>query len=356
MLVSILIFFIIFGILVISHEGGHFLIARANGITVHEFTIGMGPVLYHKKLGETDFSIRLLPFGGACIFDDMDGLEQEKEEEGEKEKDPHAFRNAGVWARIATVLAGPFFNVLLAFLLSLIVTRFSVWVFPTIASVAEDSAAIEAGLQVGDEIISMNGEKVHQANEVSYISMMNTDGSALHIVYERDGERQETVLTPKWSEEDQRYYMGINIGRTGYITGAKIIPYAWYEIEYYLKATVKSVGMLFTGKLGADDLSGPVGMVKMVDDTYEEVKPYGLPSLILTMLELTILLSVNLGVMNLIPIPALDGGRLLLLLIEVVRGKPLPEEKEGIVTMIGAMALIALMIFVMFNDFARFFN
>ena len=349
MIISIIIFFIIFGVLVISHEGGHFLIAKANGIRVNEFSVGMGPELFKKQKGETLYTIRLLPIGGACIFDGMDGLQEEK-----GTQDEHSFQKAKVWSRIATVLAGPFFNFLTAYLMALVVTGFSVWNFPVVSEVMDQSAAQEAGLQQGDTILSMNGEKIHMAQEATLISQLNSDGNVFDIVYQRGESQYETKLTPKYSDKDKRYYMGVYIGQAGKVTGAKIIPYAGYTVEYYLKATYKSLIMLVEGKLGKDSVSGPVGMVKMVDDTYEEAKPYGLPSVVLTMLDLALLLSVNLGVMNLLPIPALDGGRLVFLLLEVIRGKPVPPEKEGLVHLAGMVALMVLMVFVMFNDITKF--
>ena len=176
----------------------------------------------------------------------------------------------------------------------------------------------------------------------------------MEIVYERDGERHTTTLVPKYSEEAGRYYMGIYLGEYGRIQGPSALKYAWYEVRYNFKATYRSLALLFKGKVTADDVSGPVGMVKIVDDTYEEVKPYGISAVILTMLSLTVLLSVNLGVMNLLPIPALDGGRLVFQFIEVIFGKPVPPEKEGLVHMIGMVALLGLMVFVLFNDITKF--
>lgn len=355
MVVSIIIFIIIFGILVISHEGGHFLIAKVNGIEVKEFMVGMGPVLFKKQKGETLYTIRLLPIGGACVFEGMDGLEDYDENGRITEESEHSFRKANVWARIATVFAGPFFNFLLAYVIALIVTAFSAWNYPVVSGVIENSAAQEAGLEEGDTIVSMDGTRIHMSAECTMISQYN-DGSTMHIVYERDGEEHETDLVPKYSEEDDRYYMGVYIGKAGTVKGAKIIPYAWYNVKFYVKATYQSLSLLIRGKYGIDSLSGPVGIVKAVDDTYESVQPYGLPSVILTMMELALILSVNLGIMNLLPIPALDGGRLVFLFIEVIRGKPVPADKEGYVTFAGMVALMVLMVVVLFNDVMSFFH
>lgn len=348
MIVSIIIFFIIFGVLVTSHEFGHFIVAKSGGIRVNEFFVGMGPTLWKKKKGDTLYSIKLLPIGGACVFDGMDPIAEEKEG-----YDEHSFLNAPVWRRIATLFAGPFANFIIAYILAVILVGFSDWNFPVINSMTEESAAAEAGLLPGDKIISVDGEKVYMAGEVTLISQF-AEGSPMDIVYERDGETHTTTLQPKYSNEDKRYYMGIYLGEYKPVRGAESLKYAWYEVRYYIKTTYRSLALLVRGKLSKDDVSGPVGMVKMVDDTYEEVKPYGLSAVVLTMMSLTVLLSVNLGIMNLLPIPALDGGRLIFQFIEVIVGKPVPPEKEGFVHMIGMVALLGLMVFVLFNDITKF--
>ncbi len=349
MIVSVIIFFIIFGILVTTHEFGHFIIAKTGGIRVNEFFVGMGPTLWKKQKGETLYSIKLLPIGGACVFDGMDPVAEEKESFDER-----AFLNAPVWRRIATLLAGPFANFIIAYVLAVVLVSFSQWDFPTIHKLTEgESAASEAGLLPGDTIISIDGERVHMAGEVTLISQF-AEGSPMDIVYERDGQRYSTTLYPKYSEEDHRYYMGVYMGEYGRIKGFKTLQYAWYDVKYFFKATYRSLALLVKGKLSADDVSGPVGMVKIVDEAYEETSPYGVSAVLLTMLQLTVLLSVNLGVMNLLPFPALDGGRLVFQFIEVIFGKPVPPEKEGYVHMFGMILLMGLMIFVLFNDITKF--
>ena len=348
MIVSVLIFFLIFGVLVTSHELGHFLVAKSGGIRVNEFFIGMGPTIWKKQKGDTLYSIKLLPIGGACVFDGMDPVAEEK-----GDYDEHSFLNAPVWRRIATLFAGPFANFLIAYILAVVLVSFSTWNFPVINKMTDDSAAAEAGMQPGDKFISVDGEKVYMAGEVTLISQF-AEGSPMDIVYERDGVRHETTLQPKFSEEDNRYYMGIYLGEYGQIKGAQALKYAWYEVRYYFKTTYRSLALLVKGRLSKDDVSGPVGMVKIVDDTYEEVRPYGVSAVVLTMLSLTVLLSVNLGVMNLLPLPALDGGRLVFQFIEVIFGKPVPAEKEGFVHMIGMIALMGLMVFLLFNDISKF--
>lgn len=348
MIVSVIIFLIIFGVLVASHEFGHFIIAKSGGIRVYEFFVGMGPVIWKKQKGDTLYSIRLFPIGGACVFENVDAVA-----EGKEGIEENSFRNAPVWRRIATSFGGPLANFIIAYVMAVIMVSFSAWDYPVINKMTEDSAAVEAGLQPGDKVISIDGENVYMASEVSMISQF-AEGSPMDIVYERNGERHETTLIPKYNEQEKRYYMGVYLGEYGEVKGIEALKYAWYEVRYCFKLTYRSLALLVKGKMNKDDLSGPVGMVKIVDDTYEEVKPYGISSVILTMMSLAILLSVNLGVMNLLPIPGLDGGRLIFMFIEVITGKPVPAEKEGFVHLVGTLALLALMVFVLFNDISKF--
>ena len=328
-LVSILIFALILGVIVISHEFGHFAVARRNGIRVNEFDVGFGPTLLRKRIGETDFCLKLLPLGGACIFEGMDSLDEEEREN----LSPDAFPNAPVGARIATVVAGPMANFLIGYIFALIIVAFCGTDLPVINKVIEDSAAMEAGLQDGDTIVR------------------------LEITYERDGERKTVTVTPKFDEEAQRYYIGIlGAGEAHKCSAPEVFKYGFYELGYWMKVTIKSIGTIFSGHFSKDDVSGPVGVVQVVNDTYTEAQPYGAMTVVLSMINLATLLTINLGIINLLPLPALDGGRLVFLIIEGVRGKPIPPEKEGMVHLAGFMALMALMVFVMFNDISRLFS
>lgn len=346
---TIILFILIFSVIVISHEFGHFLLAKANGIRVIEFAVGMGPTLLHFTKGETKYSLKLLPFGGACMFDGEDGMGMEEgalPEEG-------SFLAANVWARISCVIAGPLFNFLLAFLFSLVVVGFCGTDLPVLDEVTQGGAAEAAGLKAGDMIKEIDGENIHLYRELSLISMVN-QGEELEIVYERDGQENTTVLKPIYDEEAARYYMGI-YGRGTYIEckGFRLIKYSAYEVQYWMRATFKSLSMILHGNVSKDDVSGPVGIAQIVGETYEEVKPYGISSIILSMMNIAILLSVNLGVLNLLPLPALDGGRLVFMLVEVIRGKPVPPEKEGMVHFIGLVLFMILMVVVMYNDIMR---
>lgn len=353
---TIILFIIIFGLVVISHELGHFLIGRKNGIQVVEFAVGMGPTLFSFMAGGTKCSLKLLPFGGACMFEGEDGLEREKgiSEERAESGEGVAFTEAGVWARIATVFAGPFFNFILAFLVAVVLTVFTGADLPVVGLVLEDSAASEAGLRQGDVITKIGHEPIHFYREVSMISQLS-QGKRMEITYERNGEKAVTTLTPRYSEEDGRYYMGItDNGEYLDCNPLQAFQYGFYEVEYWVKLTYKSLGMLVRGKVTKDDVAGPVGIAQVVGQTYDQAEEnFGTSYAILTMLQIVVLLSVNLGIMNLLPIPALDGGRLVFMLVEVVRGKPVPPEKEGMVHFAGLVVLMVLMVFIMYNDIMR---
>lgn len=348
MIVSIVLFFIIFFIVVISHELGHFIVAKKNGIRVVEFFIGMGPTLFSFVKGDTKYSLKLLPIGGACMFEGEDGLEKEKGDFSEK-----AFPNAPVWARFATIFAGPLFNFLTAYVMALILISVCGSTLPQIQKVNEGSAAQAAGLEAGDMITKINGKRVHLGEDVSLITQLNVKGEPLTVTFERDGREETVVVQPTYDETDQRYYMGISTGAYLDCNVPQTFQYAFYTMSFYAKATYKSLGMLVTGQLSKNDVSGPVGLVKTVDDVYDAAKAYGAITVAINMLNIALLLSVNLGIMNLLPLPALDGGRLAFMLVEVVRGKPVPPEKEGMVHFAGLVVLMILMVFIMYNDIMR---
>ena len=348
---SIILFLIIFLVVVIAHEFGHFIVAKKNGIRVVEFFIGMGPSLFSFQKGETKYSLKLFPVGGACMFEGEDGLEKEKGGISER-----AFPNAPVWARVATIFAGPLFNFLVAFVMAVILVSVCGITTPEVLSVSEDGRALQAGMQVGDVITKINGKSVHLGGEVTLISQLNTKGETLTITYERNGQEGTAVINPSYDEATGRYYMGVGIG--GYLkcNVPQTFEYAFYTMKFYVESTFKSLGMLVTGQLSKDDVSGPVGLVKVVDEVYDSAKVYGAIDGLLNMMEIALLLSVNLGIMNLLPFPALDGGRLVFLLVEAFRGKPIPPEKEGMVHLAGMMALMVLMVLVFFNDITKFFR
>lgn len=360
-MVTLILFIIIFGVVVVAHEFGHFLIAKANGIHVVEFAVGMGPDICSFQKGGTKYSLKLFPIGGACMFEGEDGVEEKDELSGEtKEPGPGSFLKAKVWSRIATVAAGPFFNLVLAYIIAFILVNFSGGLAdPIVSQVSPGSGAEAAGLQDGDRIISLNGEKICLYEEITLYMQASYRGGDVEVKYRRGDSTYTTTLTPQYDEEYGRYLLGILLSPEDFVSpkGLETFKYAWYEMRYSVKATYKSLGMLFRGQVSRQDVAGPVGIaVNVVGATYETAKEYGWESVVLSMLNITLMLSVNLGILNLLPIPALDGGRLVFLLVEVIRGKPIPPEKEGMVHFIGLVFFMILMVFIFFNDLVNIFS
>lgn len=453
---NIIIAILIFSLIIVIHELGHFLLAKKNGIFVTEFSIGMGPRIislvktekgYRPRLflsqhdfettpewkDTTKYSWKLLPIGGSCI---MMG-------EDEVVEDDRAFNKKGVWARISVVIAGPFFNFLLAFVLAMFIIGVVGYDPAAVTDVTKDSPAGNAGIQAGDIITDINGNNIDigrdvvaylQFNPISNKKMELTykrdgvsnkviltplmvktymlgfgytpndaaasittdgyenmplakaglqngdiivkindtgikDGNALNqyfnnnpltdrsisITYSRDGKEKTADLTPVFIGES--YSIGLSVNSARVKTDAfGVIKYSAVEVKYWIKTTIQSLGQILRGRVSRDDIAGPVGIVSFIGDTYQASKSDGVLVVFLSLANISILLSANLGVMNLLPIPALDGGRLVFLVLELFRGKPVDQAKEGLVHLIGLVALMILMVFVMFNDLSRLFN
>lgn len=334
---------IIFSAIVIFHEFGHFLLAKWNGIEVIEFSLGMGPRLLSHVWGDTRYSLKLLPIGGSC---QMVGEEEASDSEG-------AFGNKSVWARIAVVAAGPVFNFILAWVLALIIVG-SVGYDNTMVDIIPDSAAAEAGMEDGDQIISINGSRTWLYREVSLYSSLH-QGQTATVVFERNGEEQTVVLTPKQSDTGAYLYGFSRTVQREKGGALETVGYSCAEIRYWLKATVESLKMLIGGQVGLEEMSGPVGIVSTIGDTYKESRVDGWYYVTMNMIMIAIFLSVNLGVMNLLPIPALDGGRLVFLILEAIRGKAIPQEKESMVHFTGFVLLMGLMAVILFSDLHKLF-
>ena len=326
------------------HEFGHFILAKKNGIDVEEFAIGMGPALCSKEYKGTKYAIRLFPIGGYCAMGEDEAATDS----------PNNFNNKSVWARISVIAAGPIFNFILAFVFAVILTAMVGYDPPVVREVEQGYPAAEAGIQKGDTIVKMGNKKINIYREISIYNQFH-QGEDVEITYIHDGKKQTVTLTPKMDEESG--YTRIGITGSGN-TKANIftsIQYGVYEVKFWICTTLESLKMLITGQIGADQLSGPVGIVSVVDNTYQQSKSYGLFIVIAQMLNIAILLSANLGVMNLLPLPALDGGRLVFLFVEAIRRKRILPEKEGYVHLVGIALLMVLMVFVMFNDIRRVF-
>ena len=346
-IVSFLIAFVIFSIVILFHELGHFLLAKANGIRVNEFCFGLGPTICGIQKGETKYCIKAFPFGGACM---MEG-------EDEDSTDNRAFGKKPVWGRMSVVFAGPFFNFILAFIFAFILMSCVGYDKPVLSGVMEGYAAEEAGLQEGDEIIRMNHFSVHFSREITAYGTFHS-GETIKVTYARDGQKHTTTLVPKLDKETGRYLYGFQTMGNVRVKGNVLtnLKNSFYEVRYWFYTTIQSLKMLVTRQVSPNELSGPVGIVKSIGDTYQQsVKNDGYYYALLNMLNWTILLSANLGVMNLLPLPALDGGRLLFLIIEAIRRKRIDPNKEGMVNLVGIVLLFGLMFIVMFNDIRKLF-
>lgn len=341
---GIILAILVFSFIVFIHELGHFLLAKMNKIRVDEFSIGMGPRLISKVKGETRYSWKLFPIGGSCMMgeDDVDDMTE------------GSFNSKSVWARISVVAAGALFNFILAFIFAVIIVGYTGYDKPIISGVVPGFSAEAEGMQAGDCIVRMNGKKINLWREVTYYNMFHA-GEKVELIFERDGKKHEVTIVPK-QDEDGNYLLGVTAPKE--YKKANVLTamqYGAYEVKFWIATTLESLKMLVTGNVGVDQLSGPVGIVDVVDDTYQQSKAYGAVVVLMQMLSIGILLSANLGVMNLLPLPALDGGRLVFLIIEAIRGKRVAPDKEGMVHFVGMMLLFALMIFVLFNDLKRIF-
>ncbi len=355
---SVILTLIIFGIIVVIHEWGHMCAAIACGVNVEEFAVGMGPKIFGWEKNGRLYSIRLFPLGGFCRMTD--------ETEGSKK----GFMDASVWKRIIICVAGPFMNFVLALAVMIVLGMMTSVSTTQVESVRENSAALEAGIQAGDRIISINGKRVHTASDVNYI-MLGCKGSTMDIVLKRGGEKVNVSLTPKFLKDENRYIMGVVM-----LSKAPMIDVGFYDREeikkvpranllesvqsgcydglFTLRVTAESIVMLFTRNIAVDELSGPIGVTSVVGDTYQTTKKEsGTAASIIMLANITALLSANLGIMNLLPIPALDGGRLLVYVVEIIRRKKLPPEKEGMLNLAGFAILMLFAVFVAFNDITR---
>lgn len=326
---SVFVFFMV----ILFHEFGHFIVAKAVGIKVNEFSIGMGPKLFQKQKGETKYSVRSLPIGGYCS---MEGEDQ-------KSDDPRSFNNAPILGRIAVVVAGSVMNLVLALIVLSIVSYNMGVPTTTISETITSSPAEKAGIKSGDIILSINDVEIKDWDDVLNEVGTSNPEDTMKIKVLRNNETIEFSLNPTVSE-DNRVIIGIvplneRSLETAIVGGFK-------ETGSMLKVMFNFIEMIFKGGVSAKDLSGPVGIIY----TIGEAAKYGLVNL----LYLMGFISVNLGVFNLLPVPALDGSRIIFLLIEIIRGKPIDPEKEGYVHFVGFILLMLLMITVTYFDINRF--
>jgi regulator of sigma E protease len=338
-------------------------------IEVREFAVGMGPKLvkWKSKKYETDFSIRAVPLGGFCAFYGEDDTK------GESKDDPRAFAKQNVWKRMFVILMGPMMNFVLAFVAAVVL----IWctgitvaeepeqVDPFIQEVMASGPAHDAGMKAGDEVLEINGKNMMDGTMdtlLNTISSWKEGDGPLRMTIRRNGETVQTEVTPVWNEEAGKMQIGVYIGgylRTetkpaGFFGG---IGEAWRMCTNAGGAILRALKNLVTKGEGLEDTAGPVGIVSMISTQVEgQVKQGGAGAGIDMFTQLLILISINLGLMNLLPIPGLDGSRLVFGIIEAIRGKPVPPQKEAVVHLIGMGLLLALMVFFTFKDIMRLFQ
>lgn len=334
-LTKLVTFFAVFCLLVFFHEFGHFAAAKLNKILVHEFAIGMGPIVFRKQFGETVYSLRMFPVGG---FVNMEG-----EDAGSNH--PRSLSVAKPWQKLSILLAGPFMNFVLAVLLFSILF-FNVGIPSTVVDeVIKDKPAYTAGLLAGDQIVKMNAAPITDWESVTK-KIESASGAIKMDVLRGEGAAQKTVslsVTPVKDEQSGRMIVGIKPRPAK--NPIKVMSYSIDRVGFMTKSIlVFLVQMPFKG-VADGDVVGPVGMFNIVGDAAK--------SGWLDVLFITSVLSINLGIFNLLPFPALDGGRVVFAVVEWIRGKPIAPEKEGYVHYIGFAILISLMIFLVINDIRR---
>ncbi len=340
--IYVLLAIILFGVLVALHEFGHFITAKLSGVRVNEFAIGMGPAILKKQFGETVYALRILPFGGFCA---MEGEDTESD-------DPRAFSSRPVIFRIAIVLAGSVMNLISGFLvLALFFAPVRQWYTPTVADVGNSTPVSENFLRAGDTIKAVDGYNVYIYSDIFVgISRGGDENGAYDIDVIRDGKKitLQDVKLKAYGKNDSSADEGKGIRfvveDTSFLGKMKYV----FQNGINLIRLVK-VGLvdLISGSVSRDDLSGPIGIGKMMADTAKTDFS--------SLWYLLAFISINLGVMNLLPLPALDGGRFIFLLFELIFRRPVPPKYEGYIHATGLLLLMLLMVFVTYNDIVKIF-
>lgn len=323
----------VFLMVILFHEFGHFIVAKLVGIKVNEFSIGMGPKIFQKKKGETKYTIRALPIGG---YVSMEG-------EDENSDDPRSFSKVSAPSRIAVVVAGAIMNFVLAIIVFSIVSYSMGMPTTTILETIEESPAEKIGIQSGDQILSINDKETNNWDSVVDEISKSIPGEDMTIVLLRHGESIKYTIKPETNEEERTI---IGIVPELHKSFSSSIKGGFQKTGSMLKLMFEFIRMAFRGQVSTKDLSGPVGVIYAIGETAK----YG----IVNLLYLLGFISVNLGFFNLLPIPALDGSRIIFLIIEIIRGKPIDPEKEGFIHFVGFALLIVLMIAVTYSDIIRF--
>ncbi|MBQ6400903.1 MAG: RIP metalloprotease RseP [Firmicutes bacterium] len=325
---------LIFCLLIFVHEFGHFIVAKACGVKVNEFAIGMGPAFFKRQKGETTYSLRVFPIGGFCA---MEG-------EDEDSDDPRAFNRQPAWQRALVLAAGSFMNLLTCVVLLIIIAFWAGQPTTTLDKITPGSPAEAAGLKAGDTVVAVDGKAIKEWNDIITDLNGEDEKKTVEITVKRDGKEMNFTCAPEYDKEQKRYMIGIQPVSEHHLFGS--IGAGIRNTGQMTAMMVNVLRQLFTGEVSVKELSGPVGIVYAVNTTAK--------SGIMYVVYLTALLSLNLAIINMIPLPALDGGRLLFLLIRKITGKRVTDEMEGKIHFIGIMLLMLLMVYVTFNDVIRF--
>ncbi len=340
MIWTVLFALLIFSLIIFVHELGHFISARIFGVTVHEFAIGMGPKIFSKEKNGTKYSLRLIPIGGFCS---MEGEDEASSEEG-------AFSSKKWWKKLIILAAGAIMNILLGFVITVIFVTVNTndTGVPSLVvdSVMEQSPLYEF-LQPGDRVVALNGKSMYIKRDIDF-AMQQSNGELCEITVERSGERLKKTFAPlaaQYTDGTPAYMIGF-VARLEKQNIFNVLRESFFQTVWMGKLVFVSLGMLIGGQASLSDVSGPVGVV---DAMNTQAQTGGLVAL----LYLAGFISVNIGIMNLLPIPALDGGRILFVLVEAVRRKSIPPEKEGIVHFVGLILLMGIMVIATWNDIMR---
>ena len=334
-MITIISSIIIFLLVILIHEFGHFIVAKMNGVSVLEFSIGMGPKLFQRESNGTLYSLRVLPVGGYCQL----------EGEDEENDSPNSLNNQSPLVRLKVILAGAIMNFILAFILLILLMSVS-RVSTEVSGVIKDSPAYSSGIQTGDQIVSINGENVSDGEEL--LKSIKESQGDLNIGVIRDSQSKNIKVTPRLENNIRK--IGVNFQEEYNIKNFSIVKGFKKGLITFLNLTgmlYKFLGMLITGQLGLGGVSGPVGVVKEIGNAAKT----GVANLIF----LLAYININLGVFNLLPIPALDGGRAIFILIEMIFGKKISQEKEGYIHMVGLILLLALIAVVTIKDVIKLF-
>ena len=346
-IINLLLFILILGIIVFVHEFGHFILAKMNGVYVYEFALGMGPKIWGFKKGDTEYNLRAIPIGGFCQLagEDLDS------DDSKKVPKEMRLQNKKPWQRFLIMLFGPMNNFILAVILLFLIAL--IWggssMNPVISEVEENSASYEAGLLAGDKIISINNKKVETTDDISLYLAIAPTNKKNTIVVKRGNEKYTFKIAPKKIKVDGKdsYKYGIGMKQTKTKGLGNAFIYTYKKTKSIFKQMFITIGYLFTGRIHLNQLSGPVGIYSVVG----EQRSAGISSLIY----LTAFLSINVGFINLLPLPAFDGGHILFIIIEKLKGSPVKPEIENKIHSIFLILLLLLMLIITVNDILRLF-